>query len=120
MERKAPAFDKHLFVSRSELAQARVDATIRRARELAEDVQREERLSRQLCRACHYFTRFAGAAMTRQPCACCNVPQTFGSTNVDVLCMDCAQAHALCKHCGGDIEMRTERGGWPTDPKPAA
>jgi hypothetical protein len=116
MERKAPAFDMHLFLSRSELAKARVDATIRKAKELEEDAQREERLGRQFCKACHYFSRLAGQAFTSQPCACCATPQTFSSTLTDVLCMNCATTHDLCKRCGGDIEMRIDGRTWPSVP----
>ncbi|MDA8114217.1 MAG: hypothetical protein M0Z43_05775 [Acidithiobacillus sp.] len=68
-----------------------------------------------LCRMCHYGNRFslAGAAMTKEPCMCCGKDQLYGNTRTDALCLECAQETMLCKHCGGDRELRTERRDWP-------
>jgi hypothetical protein len=33
----------------------------------------------------------------------------FSNTCVDKICTRCADAHKLCRHCGGDSEMRTKR-----------
>lgn len=114
MERNVPRFDRQLMLSHTQLAKARVEETLKRARNIEEDTQREARVERQFCKACHYFSRIAAQAFTTQPCACCGVPQTYSSSATDVLCMDCAQSHDLCKHCGGDLEMHTGRQNWPS------
>lgn len=116
MERNAPRFDRYLMESHTRIAIARVEEALRRARNIEEDAQKEPRLARQFCKACHYFTRLAAQAFTTQPCACCGVSQTYSSSATDVLCMDCAKSHDLCKHCGGDLEMRTGRENWPRAP----
>lgn len=123
MDRKAPNFDRYLMVSNTTRARRRVDDAIELAQRLIDDTDKSARLKAQLCQACHYFSRMAGAACTAQPCACCASPQMYGSTATDVLCNPCAKEHSLCKHCGGDLEMRVGRRKWPTDtpaPGPAA
>ena len=80
------------------------------AQKLATDPQREKRMLKHFCAACYYApARLAGAAMTTRDCACCGTPQLYVSTNTDPLCPDCAVAHSLCKHCGGDINMSLDR-----------
>ena len=113
MERAAPEFDEYLLLSHTDSARRRVDNAIKLARDLENDSDKDGRLLRQRCKACHYFTGIAGQAFTTQPCACCGKPQTYSSRSTDVLCMECAKEHDLCKHCGGDIEMRTQRRDWP-------
>jgi len=44
---------------------------------------------------------------------CCGKDQLYGNTRTDALCLECAQETMLCKHCGGDRELRTERRDWP-------
>lgn len=115
MDRKAPNFDRYLLVSNTNRAKSRVDSALALAQRLTDDSDKTARLGAQLCKACHYFSRMAGAACTAQPCACCASPQMYGSTATDVLCHSCAKEHSLCKHCGGDLEMRVARRKWPTD-----
>jgi ribosomal protein L32 len=120
MDRNAPNFDRYLLVSNTNRAKRRVDDALELAERLVNDTDKAARLERHLCKACHYFSRMAGAACTTQPCACCASPEQYGSTAPDVLCHPCAKEHSLCKHCGGDLEMRVGRRKWPTDtPAPA-
>ena len=113
MDRKAPNFDRYLMVSNTNRAKSRVDDALAQAKRIADDTDRKARLERQFCKACFYFTRMGGAACTTQPCACCASPERYGSTATDVLCKPCAKEHSLCKHCGGDVEMRVGRRKWP-------
>jgi hypothetical protein len=113
MQRKAPKFDRYFLTSRTNMAKSRVDDTIKRARMVEADEDKERRLGRQYCKACHYFPRIAGQAFTEQHCACCGVSQMHSSTDTEALCLPCAEQHTLCKHCGGDLEMRTGRRNWP-------
>lgn len=114
MKREPSDFDQDFLISRTERAKRQVDSAIKRARSLEQDSDRDERLRRHLCKACHYFTKLAGQAITTQPCSCCGVQQTYASTDTDIVCAECAQEHEICKHCGGDREMRTDRRDWPT------
>lgn len=86
------------------------------AEEVTNDARKNERLKRHECKACFYASRIGGAAMTTRPCMSCGSEEMYGSTATDVLCMDCATKHGLCKHCGGDLEMRTRRKDWPETP----
>ena len=113
MQRKAAPFDKFTMKSASYRAKNRVDEFLERAAELAADTRKDERLKKQECKACFYFQRLGGASITEQPCACCHKSQLYGSTNTDVLCVDCAIEHDLCKHCGGDIASRPNRMKFP-------
>ena len=63
------------------------------------------------CKFCFYFrsSRIGGCAMTKANCAVCNKDVMYGSTNVDLLCKECAGEHKLCCRCGGDVEMKPRR-----------
>lgn len=117
MDRKQQAFDKHTMVTRTHVARSQVEAAVQRARDLDEDSDKTRRLARQFCKACHYFPRLAAQASAVQPCACCSAPQQYSSSATDALCPPCAKTHSLCKHCGGDLEMRTGRRNWPAAPE---
>lgn len=72
-------------------------------RNLRTDPTRDERLRMQQCKKCFYTTSFGGAAITVSKCDNCGKEMTFGSTNVDVFCMDCAIKLNACVHCGNDM-----------------
>lgn len=115
MERKPTRFDKYSMVNASSLAKYYVEEALRRADNIRLDSDMVERLSLQECKACFYVMgRIGGAAVTTQPCACCGVNQSYGSTCTDALCLNCAKEYSLCKHCGGDLDMRERRRSWPT------
>lgn len=81
--------------------------------EIKTDARKLERMSKHECKACFYFSRIGGQAITERGCMCCGMEQTYGSTSTDVLCLECAKKHKLCKHCGGDVNMKN-RNKWPT------
>jgi len=93
----------------------RMDGIIELARKLETDPECEQRIQKGLCRMCYYGsgTRLSGAAVTQRACICCGEVQTYGSTDTDALCLPCAQETELCKHCGGDRELRVKRRKWP-------
>lgn len=84
---------------------------IQHALEYQSDFRKKERLKDNECKTCFYFRsgRIGGAAMTTQECAVCGKEVMYGSTNTDPLCLECAQAHELCKRCMGDVKMRPRR-----------
>lgn len=100
------------MVRATESAKSQVHDAIKRAKDIAEDSDKTRRLAAQECKACFYFSRIGGAAMTSQDCMCCGVEQLHSSTNTDALCIECAVKCKLCKHCGGDLEMIVRR-KWP-------
>jgi ribosomal protein S27E len=118
MEQRPIALNKGNMIGASERAKARVKSWMQLADDVIEDTEKSERLNRHECKACFYSSRIGGAAMTYRPCMSCGTSVLYGSTNTDVLCMDCAKQHSLCKHCGGDLEMRTRRKDWPETPSP--
>jgi len=113
MELKPAIMNKGNMICVTERAKARVKAQIALVEEILIDARKLERLKRHECKACFYNGRIGGSAMTARECMCCGEIQYYGSTATDVLCMTCAVKHKLCKHCGGDLEMRTRRKEWP-------
>lgn len=97
----------------TEMARSRVKHVLELAEQISTDARKAERLARHECKGCFYSSRLGGAAITQRACMSCAQMQTYGSTATDVLCMPCAQNGELCKHCGGDIEMRARRRNWP-------
>lgn len=113
MQQKKAIMSKSLMIGATETASRRVKSWLDLARKVTEDSDKAARLERQECKGCFYSSRMGGAAMTSRDCMCCDKSQLFGSTNTDVLCQPCAVAESLCKHCGGDLELRTQRRKWP-------
>jgi hypothetical protein len=73
------------------------------------DIDRKNRLAVQECPICFKTARIGGASMTERQCAHCEEMIRSGSTNVDVLCLECARKTKLCKHCGADIDLKNRR-----------
>lgn len=73
------------------------------------DPNRDERLEHGECVICFGASRIGGAACTSRQCGLCDQIVRSGNTNVDVLCIDCAKRHGLCKHCGADIDLKNRR-----------
>lgn len=114
MEQRAMTMSETTMVSATVSAQRRVKEWLDHAQAVQTDAQKVERLARLECKACFYAGRMGGAAMTYRPCMSCASRELYGSTNTDVLCAPCATAGDLCKHCGGDREMRAHRQAWPS------
>ncbi len=119
MIRPARHLDIVAMHSATHMATRQVEDSIKHAIRVQDDPEREKRIAANQCRCCYYLSgRIGGAAMTSQPCSSCAVDQMFSSTNTDALCDACAKEHSLCKHCGGDREMRTLRRKWPKFARP--
>ena len=116
MQQRPIAMNKGNMIGATEQAKARVKGWTDLAEVVASDARKIKRLKRHECKACFYSSRMGGAAMTTRPCMSCGSDEMYGSTATDVLCMECAAKHELCKHCGGDLEMRTRRKDWPETP----
>lgn len=71
-----------------------------------DDPNIEERQEQQLCKSCFYIYNdgWAGQAITTKNCEDCGKEMTFGSTNTDDFCTDCAIKNNVCKHCGGTMD----------------
>lgn len=94
------------------IAQKRVNQWIKTAENVLKDTQQEKRLAAHQCKACFYGTSVSGRAMTAHSCGACGKEEVFPNTDFHALCMECAKKDALCKRCGGDLEMNLER-SWP-------
>lgn len=105
-----------------ELATARakdyVAATAELCRKFIEDPEREVRVAKCYCISCHYMRHLGGASMTIRPCGLCGEDHVYGSTYTDALCKPCALKNGLCKHCGGDVEMKNRRKPYPFQDDP--
>lgn len=118
MQQRPMVMSKCGMVSATERAKQRIRSITVLAQEIAGDSRKRDRLVRHECRSCFYGSGIAGAAITHRPCMCCGKNVMYGSTATDVLCMACAVQHTLCRHCGGDLELRTRRKDWPSAPAP--
>lgn len=106
---------KTFMVRASYHAKDIVDAHLKLMGDTINDSRRAERLKKHECKACFYIRgKLGGAAMTHRACGICGEDQLYSNTNTDVLCRDCAVKHNLCKHCGGDLDMRPKRRKWPS------
>lgn len=88
------------------------DSIIERANMMQQDHERIERLAKSECVVCYvpYGSGRAGGAMcTSQECAFCDTVLHSGNTCIDVLCIPCAKANGLCKHCGADVDLKQRR-----------
>ncbi len=113
MEMKAQKMNVCNMVYATERAKSRIKSIIERYEHVIKDPKKAERIVACECVSCFYSDGIGGAAITNRPCMSCGVNQLYGSTYTDVLCLDCANTHSLCKHCGGDLEMRVRRKEWP-------
>lgn len=113
MERRPLLMSKANMIGWTERSKAFVTEQIELAKRIIEDTEKAKRIAKQNCKRCFYGSRFGGQAITEQPCMCCHKSMMYGSTATDALCMDCAKENALCKCCGGDIELRARRKDWP-------
>lgn len=87
-----------------------VKRTIERARLFSEDPDKTKRKALALCPYCFYLSsRIGGAAMTDRDCGLCGKEMTFGSTNTDILCVECGIEKNACKHCGADLDLKHRR-----------
>lgn len=89
-----------------------LDAMYDRVVMMDEDRDKHVRRAVAECQYCYVpyrANRIGGCAMTEAECGLCGTLLQFGNTCVDVLCLDCAKANQLCKHCGGDVDMKRRR-----------
>lgn len=68
----------------------------------SKDPSEKERLEKNLCKYCMYskFDSWAGQAFTNENCKECGKEMTFGTTDTDKYCDECAKKLNVCKHCG--------------------
>ena len=78
------------------------------------DSDRKNRLKKNLCKSCFYLSGdiIAFAAFTTTTCMSCSKEMTFGSSNTDKLCPDCAKKYGVCKYCLADIDLKKRRKLW--------
>lgn len=115
MEQKPLSMTVANMVSRSASARRRVAEYLRVAEAMLNDSDSLNRIKAQNCVSCYYSAgRIGGSAITTRPCMCCGLTETYASTSTDALCLVCADLNHLCKHCGGDLDMREDRKDWPS------
>lgn len=101
------------MVRASQRSRSLVQSLLETARRIDADEDRDARLKKMLCKACHYPSRLAGQAITCRRCAGCGSEEVYSSTDTCVLCRPCAVQSELCRRCGGDLHMRVRRRVWP-------
>lgn len=91
------------------VAQHQIDNVLNRAEQFKEDPEKEKRIGTYECVPCHYSAKIAGQAFTDRPCGICDTQIQSSNTDVNVICISCAQKYSLCAHCGADIALRPRR-----------
>lgn len=111
MEQKKAIIDSVSVSRATDTAIQYGESIVQRALEFMRDDKRKQRLAEAECKTCFYVNnqRIGGSAMTSRPCGICEIPQMYGSTATDKLCVACAVKHQLCKQCGGDLLLRPRR-----------
>lgn len=87
-------------------------AALERAEKMRDDADQKSRHEASECVVCYVpygAGRMGGATSTSRPCAICATILNFGNTCIDMLCVDCARENQLCKHCGGDVDLKYRR-----------
>lgn len=74
-----------------------------------EKKQRHEKANCQMCYEPYTGGRASTTAGTERPCGICGDRMLFGNGDPDKLCVACAKRAGLCRHCGGDIDMKHRR-----------
>jgi len=111
MQQQKATIDSVSVTSATDMAISYAESIVQKALEFLRDDRKKERLVEVECKTCFYINnqRIGGAAMTSRPCGICDMPQMYGSTATDKLCLKCALEHQLCKQCGADVLMRPRR-----------
>jgi len=115
MEKDFFKLTSRYMVSETNFNISRVNSALELAKNFATDPDLKIRKSKNkfLCKVCYYGKRIAGAAMTTSFCGWCGKELLSGSTDTHKLCLECSREHSLCRHCGGDIDLRNKRRIWP-------
>jgi hypothetical protein len=108
---------KSNMISSTYRSKERVESWIELAKTVQDDTKKHERIKAHFCKACFYGSHIGGQAIRSQPCMACHKDQMYSSTYTDALCLECSIDMQLCKHCGGDIDLRIKRRKWPGDDK---
>ena len=108
-----PRIDSASIESATYFSKEHASSILERAKKIQEDVGREERLAKQNCVICFTGGKVGGAMCTTSLCGICSKEMHFSSTCTDKLCLGCARDNLLCRHCGGDIDMKKRRNKRP-------
>ena len=78
------------------------DNYIKRWKDYENDIKKDYREKKHLCRECCYLKSWiGGAVMTTSKCELCGREIINTSTNTDKVCVKCAKELNICRHCGG-------------------
>lgn len=106
MEAKKSVIDRLSIERNTESAKRYMLSVINKAKDVATDPRRADRINNQECTPCFYLASgLGGSRLTTKPCGICEAEISFGNTCTDVLCSACAKKNDLCKRCGGDIKL---------------
>lgn len=88
------------------------DSLIEKAKMIAEDPDRKERLEACECPVCWKNGRIGGSVCTPVICATCDTVLYSGNTCVDAMCLQCAKKIGVCKRCCADLDLKQRRKLW--------
>ena len=112
MHRDKPKIDRASIERTTNEVASYVRALIERAEAMKDDDDRRNRLDVSECVYCYApygAGRQGGTKTTQLECGLCSTIIYSGTTNCDVLCVECARKNGLCKHCGADVDLKVRR-----------
>ena len=113
MHRDKPKIDRASIERTTNEVASYVHALIERAEAMKSDDDREIRLEEvSECVYCYVPygpCRQGGTKTTHRECGLCSTILHSSDTSCDVLCIECARKNDLCKHCGGDVDLKVRR-----------
>lgn len=112
MYRDKPKIDRASIERTTNEVASYVRALIERAEAIKDDAERHHRWDVSECVYCYgpYGADRQGSTCTvRMECGLCDKIVAFATSNFDLLCVECARKNGLCKHCGGDVDLKVRR-----------
>jgi hypothetical protein len=103
------------FVRATSQANETAESVQRRVDRYNADEDRDQRVAESTCKTCWYHrrNRMCTSSYTKWLCGVCMREYMHHNGCVPTVCKTCAEDHALCRDCGGDLRMRERRRKWP-------
>ena len=92
------------------IAKSKIESTLKTAKNLVSDPDKENRIKSHLCKCCHYIAPggMVMHAFTKSNCVSCTLEMSFPNSSVDRFHLACAADLGVCKKCGADVSIDGE------------
>lgn len=97
--------DEMSIINRTDRQLDEIRSISKKAKILKADPEKSFRTSASICKVCFYGIRIGGQIRSTRQCAFCDKFMSASNTEVDVICIECAQSQKLCRRCGADVDL---------------